>query len=106
MVAQFGEEQSPATMEMQLEKMGVLRRIEVQLPSFSMLPQAVTGTDRVATLHRRQAEYFSQWLPISIHPLPITLPLIEEIAQWHHTRDRDLGVQWLVHKMSKLTKKL
>lgn len=105
-VAQFGEEQSPATMEMQLEKMGVLRRIEVQLPSFSMLPQAVTGTDRVATLHRRQAEYFSQWLPISIHPLPITLPLIEEIAQWHHTRDRDLGVQWLVHKMSKLTKKL
>ncbi|MFK7828724.1 MAG: LysR family transcriptional regulator [Congregibacter sp.] len=99
-VAQFGEERSPATMEIELEKMGLPRRIEVRLPTFSMLPQAVTGTDRVATMHRRQAEYFAQWLPISVHPLPITIPLIEEIAQWHHTKDRDLGVQWLVNEVS------
>ncbi|MFK8049448.1 MAG: LysR family transcriptional regulator [Halioglobus sp.] len=102
-VAQFGEEQSPATMEMQLEKMGLPRRIEVRVPSFSMLPQAVTGTDRVATMHRRQAEYFSQWLPITVHPLPISIPLIEEIAQWHQTQDRDLGVQWLVNQVGKLS---
>ncbi|MEP0201744.1 MAG: LysR family transcriptional regulator [Halioglobus sp.] len=104
-VTQFGEERSPATMEIQLEKLGMPRRIEVRLPSFSLLPQAVVGTDRVATMHRRQAEYFSQWLPINIHPLPITIPLLEEIAQWHHTKDRDLGVQWLASRVSESAKK-
>lgn len=103
-VAQFGEERSPATMELQLEKMGLPRRVEVKLPNFFMLPQAVTGTDRVATMHRRQAEYFSRWLPICIHPLPITMPAVQEIAQWHHTKDRDLGVQWLVTEVGKLAK--
>jgi len=105
-VAQFGEERSPATMEIQLEKMSLPRRIEVRLTSFSLLPQAVIGTDRVATMHRRQAEYFSQWLPITIHPLPISIPLIEEFAQWHHTKDRDLGVQWLVNKVGELAKQI
>jgi len=104
-VAQFGEERSPATMEIQLEKMSIRRKIEVRLPSFSLLPQAVIGTDRVATMHRRQAEYFSQWLPISIHPLPLTIPLLEEIAQWHHTKDRDMGVQWLVNKVGEFAEK-
>ena len=103
-VAQFGEERSPANIEVQLEKMGLTRKIEVRLPSFSMLPQAVTGTDRVAIMHRRLAEHFSQWLPISIHPIPIEVPLIEEIAQWHQTKDSDLAVQWLVEKVDTLAK--
>ncbi|RBP47193.1 LysR family transcriptional regulator [Arenicella xantha] len=103
-VAQFGEERSPATMEMHLAELGLPRKIEVRLPSFSMLPQAVTGTDRVATMHHRQAEHFAQWLPINIHPLPIEVPLIEEIAQWHHTKDSDLAVQWLVNQVSELAK--
>jgi DNA-binding transcriptional LysR family regulator len=103
-VAQFGEERSPATMEIQLEKMGLPRKIEARLPSFSMLPQAVIGTDRVATMHRRQAEYYSQWLPINIHPLPIDIPYIQEIAQWHHTKSNDLAVQWLLNKVDELAK--
>ena len=104
-VAQFGEERSPATMEMEFEKIGLSRRVEVRLPSFSMLPQAVTGTDRVATMHRRQANYFSQWLPIKIHPLPITIPPIEEIAQWHSTKDSDLGIQWLVSQVKTIAER-
>lgn len=103
-VAQFGEERSPANIEVQLEKIGVSRKIDVRLPSFSMLAQAVTGTDRVAIMHRRLAEYFAQWLPISVHPIPINVPLIEEIAQWHYTKDNDSAVQWLVGKLDNLAK--
>jgi DNA-binding transcriptional LysR family regulator len=103
-VAQFGQERSPATMEMKLDRMGVKRNIAVRLPNFSMLPQAVIGTDRVATMHHRLAEYFSQWLPIKLHPLPIRVPKIEQIAQWHHSKESDLAVQWLLGKVSKLAK--
>ena len=104
-ITQFGEERSPANIEMILEEMGLPRRIEVRLPSFSMLAQAVVGTDRVATMHRRLAEHFAQSLAINIHPLPIVVPFVEEIVQWHHTKDSDLAVQWLVNKVNALAKR-
>lgn len=103
-VAQFGEERSPANIEVQLEEMGLPRKIDVRLPSFSMLAQAVVGTDRVATMHRRLAEYFAQSLGINIHPLPVTVRSIEEIVQWHHTKDSDPAVQWLVNMVDRLAK--
>ena len=53
------------------------------------------GTPRIATLYRRLAETWCQFLPLKILPLPVELPSIRWILQWHQYRDLDPGIQWM-----------
>ncbi len=99
-VAYFGSDRQPAFTESYFGQKGVRRRIDVRLPNFSSLPQAVVGTDRVATMYRRQAEYFAKFLPLTIHTPPLPLPDIVEEVQWHKVRDKDEGIQWLIGLLS------
>jgi LysR family transcriptional regulator, nod-box dependent transcriptional activator len=95
-VAYFGSDRQPAFTESYLGQQGVNRKIDVRLPNFSILPQAIVGTDRIATMYRRHAEYFAQYLPLSIHAPPLPLPDVTEEMQWHKVRDKDDGLQWLI----------
>ena len=95
-VALFGPERHPAFTETYFAQQGINRKIEVRLPFFSALPNAVVGTNRLATMYRRHAEYFAGLLPITIHEPPIFLPTIQEDAQWHSLRSADEGLRWLV----------
>lgn len=95
-IAFFGGDRHPAFTESFFGQQGISRRIEIRLPSFSMLPQAVVGTARVATMYRRHAEYFARQLPLVIHQPPIPIPAIAEEVQWHTLRRGDEGIRWLV----------
>jgi LysR family transcriptional regulator, nod-box dependent transcriptional activator len=95
-VAFFGRERHPAFTETYFTQQGINRKIEVRLPSFSALPRAVVGTDRLATMYRRHAEHFAGFLPITIHEPPVFLPTIQEEVQWHDLRSGDAGLKWLV----------
>ena len=92
----FGPERHPAFTEQYFAQHGISRRMALSLPSFAALPPAVVGTDRLATMYRRHAEYFAKRLPIAIHAPPMPLPTIIEEMQWHSLRSNDQGVQWLV----------
>lgn len=98
-VAYFGSDRQPAFTESHFGQQGINRRIDVRLPTFAILPQAIVGTDRVATMYRRQAEYFARSLPLMIHPPPLPLPDVTEAVQWHKVRDRDDGLGWLVDRL-------
>ena len=98
-VAYFGSDRQPAFTESHFGQQGINRRIDVRLPNFSILPQAIVGTDRVATMYRRHAEYFFQFLPLTIHVPPLPLPDVTEEVQWHKVRDKDVGLQWLVGRL-------
>lgn len=95
-IAYFGPARAPASSEIFFEEQGIERRADVLVPSFALLPQAVIGTERLATLQRRYAEHCARSLPITVHPAPFAMPRLREIAQWHPRRAQDNGLQWLV----------
>jgi LysR family transcriptional regulator, nod-box dependent transcriptional activator len=95
-VAYFGSDRQPAFTESYFGQQGINRQIAVRLPNFSILPQAVVGTDRVATMYRLHAEYFAKFLPLTIHRPPLPLPDVTEEVQWHKVRHKDDGLQWLI----------
>lgn len=95
-VVVFGNGRLPAVTERFFADEGFSRDIQVRVPSFSALPDAVIGTDRLATMWRRHAEAFARHLPITIHRPPIPMPRVVEEVQWHSLRENDEGLRWLL----------
>jgi DNA-binding transcriptional LysR family regulator len=71
------------------------RTIEVVTPSFDMAPQLVIGTDRIATVATRLARKYAKLLPIKLLRVPIDIPPMIEVLQWHRAHDQDPAHQWL-----------
>lgn len=95
-VVRFGRlQQLPTFDEWFVERFGHQRRIEVITTAFNLVPQLLIGTSRIATLHRRLATFYQQYLPLKLIPPPVEIPRLEESMQWHKSRDRDPGTFWL-----------
>lgn len=92
----FGPERFPALSETLFEEMGISRRIEMRVSTFAAIPQSIIGTERIATMHRRHAEYFARIMPIRIFNMPYALPQVRECIQWHKIRQADEGLKWLL----------
>ena len=82
--------------ENHLRARGRDRRIEVIASSFSLVPELLVGTDRLAIMHERLAQTLSARLPLAWQPLPFAFPVMREMIQYHRTRSVDAGIQWLV----------
>jgi LysR family transcriptional regulator, nod-box dependent transcriptional activator len=74
---------------------GAVRRIDLAVPSFALLPYLVVGTDRIATIQTRLARLAIQTLPLKLIPPPIELPILTEVMQWNVHRDPDPASRWL-----------
>ena len=94
-VLQFGRGRIPAQDELFLTNLGVTRRIEVLALSFNSLPQHIAGSRRIATIHRRLAQYYARYLPLKILRPPFDLPPVTEAVQWHNLFTEDPGNRWL-----------
>jgi LysR family transcriptional regulator, nod-box dependent transcriptional activator len=94
-VLQFGRGRIPVQDEWFLTRLGVARRIEVLAMNFNSVPQHVVGSSRIATTHRRLAEYYARYLPLKILTPPYDLPTLTEAVQWHSLFDEDAGNRWL-----------
>lgn len=95
-VAVFGEERRLTVSDLYFKEVGIERKVSVLVPSFSALPGAVVGTDRIAVMHRMHARIFEALYDIVRHPLPVVGPGITEIVQWHRLREKDPGARWLI----------
>lgn len=95
-VAVFGDERRSTVSDLHFQALSVERKITIFVPSFSALPGAVVGTDRIAVMHRRHAKIFETLYDIALHPLPIPGPGITEVVQWHRLREKDPGARWLI----------
>lgn len=95
-MALFGEERRPAVSDLHFADSGLTLNAAVMVPSFSALPGAVCGTDRLAIMHRRHAQVFQRSYPLAVHPLPIPGAQISEMMQWHPLRRKDVGLRWLL----------
>ena len=92
---QFGEERADGVEGGYLKSIGLVRRVEITTSSMHGLASLVVGTDRIATVHTRLAETACAILPLRILPLPVEIPQIIEVMQWHKHRSQDAGLTWL-----------
>lgn len=78
-----------------VQRFGLSRRIAVTAYSFVAPVFLVVGTELVATVHARLARRLSASLPITILPVPLPMPQLEQAMQWHKYRATDPGLMWL-----------
>ncbi len=71
------------------------RNIEVVTSTFDLAPQLVVGTDRIATVATRLACKYATLLPIKLLPVPIEIPPLIEVLQWHRAHAQDPAHSWL-----------
>jgi LysR family transcriptional regulator, nod-box dependent transcriptional activator len=89
----------PAYENWMMQRYGFSRRVESTVYNFSSLPYLVIGTELVATVHTRIARALESSLPITLLPMPMQMPPLEQVAQWHKHRTSDPGIGWLLALM-------
>jgi LysR family transcriptional regulator, nod-box dependent transcriptional activator len=93
--ASFGDSRSMSFESMMMANLGVSRMIEITTTNFNTLSQLVTGTDRIATVPGRLARIYARYLPLRVLPMPLDLPPLVEVMQWHAINDGDPAHSWL-----------
>ncbi|UVO30533.1 LysR family transcriptional regulator [Bradyrhizobium arachidis] len=93
--AQFGPTGKPSIEAWLLLEHGHKRRIEVTVPSFSMIPPLLLGTERIATMHSRLARLFATTMRLRIVDLPLPLPAFTEAVQWPALHNNDQASIWM-----------
>jgi len=78
-----------------VNRYGDQRSVEVVTHTFSLLPQLVVGTARVATMHTRLARKLAEGMPVRLVKPAFDIPRLVEVLQWHTYRDLDPGSMWL-----------
>lgn len=71
------------------------RRQDVIAPNFTLVPELIVGTSRIATLPTRLAHRMATRFPLRVVPCPVELPVFVERLQWHKYQDRDPAIVWL-----------
>jgi DNA-binding transcriptional LysR family regulator len=67
------------------------------------MPFLVVGTELIATVHSRLARRLLPSLPITLLPVPLPMPELEQSMQWHKYRSQDPGLIWLRTLMQQAT---
>jgi len=96
----FGRNRQLSIEDWLMNQYGFERRLEVISNDFNTLPQLIVGTQRIATMHRRLAELYSEHLPLRLLPSPVKLPIMREYMLWHRSMDSDPIHRWLREQIS------
>lgn len=94
-VAQFGTARGVMFDEWLVDRMGFERRVEVVVMNFTSVFPSIVGTRRIATIHRRLAQFYAQYLPLRLFELPLDAPPFAEAVQWHRHFCADPGTLWM-----------
>lgn len=98
-VVEIGRERAAPFGERQLANARQERRIVAIAPSFTMVPWLLSGTNRLAVMHRRLAENMCPLLSLQWVPMPFPFPLMREMVQTHRVRRNDAGIVWLIGRL-------
>ncbi|MEP7308554.1 MAG: LysR family transcriptional regulator [Acidobacteriota bacterium] len=94
-IVHVGELGSANYDERMLRAVNCRRNVEVVTASFDLAPQLVIGTERIATVPARLARKYAELLPIKLLRVPVDIPPIVEVLQWHRAHERDPAHLWL-----------
>jgi LysR family nod box-dependent transcriptional activator len=105
-VVHVGDGGTPNYDERVLRRFNHKRRVEVSTPSFDLAPQLVVGTDRIATVTTRLAWKYAELLPLRLLPVPVEIPPMIEVLQWHKAHDQDLAHRWFRARLKEAVAKM
>lgn len=71
------------------------READVTVPSFTLIPQFLVGTDRIATVPRPLALQLAQHWPVEPVACPIDIPSVAWAMQWQRYQSGDPAIVWL-----------
>jgi DNA-binding transcriptional LysR family regulator len=94
-VARLGTQRPPTIDAWFFERFGHQRRVDVIATTFGSVPHMLVGTTRLSIMHRRLASVYAESLPLKVLPVPVEMPRLVEMIQWHQYRDRDPARIWL-----------
>jgi DNA-binding transcriptional LysR family regulator len=92
----FGRARLPAFEDWFIRRQHQQRRVEIVAANFLTVPGLVIGTNRIATMHQRLAHRMAANLPLVIKPVPMAIPHIRSMAQWHISNNNDPAIRWVV----------
>ncbi len=92
--------------EAHLQAIALHRTVEIYAPSFSVVPWLIIGTQRLTVMHQRLARVFAENLPLKMQSLPIEVPPMLEMLQYHEARTHDSGVGWLRRLLHETARRL
>lgn len=79
------------------------RRIDMKVSSFLTAPEMVVNTTKLTVMHERLAKIFAQRIDIAIADLPFAFPIMNEMVQYHESRQQDTGLRWLIDQAKQLS---
>ena len=85
-----------------LNRKGLNRNIILRGQSYYSASHIVAESDLLLTLPRHLALRFAQFLPLTIHPLPLKLPALEMQMYWHRSANNDTAHQWLRERIQEI----
>lgn len=71
------------------------RSAKLRVPGFQTVPMVVAGSDLLAIMAGRLAQFYAELLPLKIMTPPVTLPSYEIMMFWHERFHRDPTNLWL-----------
>lgn len=95
----IGRHRQVAYGDQHMQALGKHRRVEIVVPSFTLIPWLLIGTNRLALMHERLARAMAIRFPIAFAPIPFDFPLMREMAQYHNARAGDDGLRWLLNEL-------
>ena len=99
-VTRLGSQRPPTIDAWFFQRFGHERRVDVIATTFGSVPHMLVGTHRLAIMHRRLASVYACMMPLKILPVPIEMPRLVEMIQWHKYRDRDPGRVWMTQVLT------
>lgn len=96
-------ERPGSVVDAQLSDRGLGRRVVLRTPHFLVAPLVVARTDLIATLPRRLATTYAQFLPLNVFPPPLDSPGFPVHMVWHPRTHEQAPHQWLRRSIMELS---
>lgn len=91
----LGKGKVPTLDQTAMDAQQLQRRIEVRVPSFSLVPSCIVGTRRVGTLQTQLARRLAKEWPLRVLRCPVEIPQILIAVQWHRYQSHDPAIMWV-----------
>jgi DNA-binding transcriptional LysR family regulator len=95
-VAEFVDNRASSFEQPVIDETGIERNVAVAVEHFSIIPEYIEGTDRIATLHESLARQLARRYDLRVFPVPIDLPPLNMVVQWNRGREKDAATQWML----------
>lgn len=86
---------APLILHRELERLGIQRKISLNIPNFIGAALVVEHTDLILTIPERLADVLQGRAAVRTFPAPVPLPSYDVKQHWHERFHNDPGSQWL-----------